>query len=94
MSDEKEIVNADEYAAMRQELMVMRQALCDLRFWLRYWAPRTISQQSQDRDGRVTNSWAACPIPDWDVKQKLQAIDEALTTDIAAELSKQEGDNG
>jgi hypothetical protein len=26
-SDEKEVVNADEYAAMRRELVVMRRAL-------------------------------------------------------------------
>lgn len=53
------------------------EELRNLRAWLEYWKSRTISQQSKDDRGHVTNCWAACPIPDWDVKQKLQAI-EAL----------------
>jgi hypothetical protein len=30
MSDEKEVVNADEYAAMRKELVVMRKVITQL----------------------------------------------------------------
>ena len=54
------------------------EELRNIRAWLNYWKDRTISQQSKDERGHVANSWAACPIPDWDVKQKLESLDALI----------------
>ena len=58
----------------------LRDELCALRAWLQWCLDTKIeSRQVVDRmAGAVVNSWAAVPIPDWDVKQKIQRIDEAL----------------
>lgn len=69
------IAKRDLVRAAAPELL---EAVRNLRAWLEYWKGRTISQQSKDERGNVTNSWAACPIPDWDVKQKLQSLEELV----------------
>lgn len=76
----------------RAERDRLREEFVNLRAWLTYWKDRTISQQSHDHRGHVTNSWAACPIPDWDVKQKLELIDAALHPTPGPDQAKGEGE--
>jgi len=58
----------------------LRDEMRALRAWLQWCLDTKVeSRQAVDPiDGVVVNSWAAVPIPDWDVKQKIQRIDEAL----------------
>lgn len=59
----------------------LRDDLCYLRAWLQWCLETKVeSRQAVDPiDGVVVNSWAAVPIPYWDLKQKIQRIDEALS---------------
>lgn len=61
----------------------MNGSLKDELFGIRQWLQLNLetkieSRHSTDVYGRIVNTWAAVPIPDWDVKQKIQRIDEAL----------------
>lgn len=58
----------DKEAALRDELF-------GIKTWLEYWlGTKCESRQSRDVYGAITNSWCVVPIPDWDVKQKLQSM--------------------
>lgn len=51
-----------------------------IKTWLEYWlGTKCESRHSADVHGHINNTWAVVPIPDWDVKQKLQAIEIVLT---------------
>lgn len=64
--------SADRIAELRDELF-------GIKTWLEYWlGTKCESRHSRDSNGHINNTWGVVPIPDWDVKQKLQAIDMAL----------------
>lgn len=77
---ERAITQAEANARLIAASPAIVEELTNFRAWLMYWKTRTISQQSKDERGHVTNSWAACPIPDWDVKQKLESIEQLLSS--------------
>lgn len=59
--------------------LALRDELFGIKTWLEYWlGTKRESRHSRDECGRIVNTWGVVPIPDWDVKQKLQAIAEVL----------------
>jgi len=62
-----------------ERIAELRDELFAIKTWLEYWVgTKCESRHSTDSCGRIVNSWSVVPILDWDVKQKLQRIEEVL----------------
>lgn len=67
----------------------LRDELFAIKIWLEYWVgTKCESRHSRDANGYINNTWGVVPIPDWDVKQKIQRIDEALADAICEEIGE------
>ncbi len=64
----------------------LESALRDQLLWIKHKLQITEGRVSRDERGHITNSWAVCAIPDWEMKQKRDWLQE-LVADSPAELA-------
>lgn len=72
-------MNVDPTQSQEDRIAELRDQLYAIKCWLSFYlGTKRESRHSTDSNGHINNTWGVVPIPDWDVGQKINDIEEAM----------------